>query len=160
MRHQYILFEIHIEFQYIHKKQAKLGVFMLLDNNKNRGRAGMSLAIAYYGSNGYTVSIPLSDTQWYDLVIEKDGIFQTVQCKCTTAKDGAINLKSCGGTNGSVYDSIKNHPIDFLFCLNGTTNIMYSIPVQDIPNEKAIMLRTHKNKSNYGFNTCDYIVTF
>lgn len=48
---------------------------MLLDNNKNRGRAGMSVAIAYYGSNGYTVSLPLSDTQWYDLIIEKDGVF-------------------------------------------------------------------------------------
>lgn len=47
---------------------------MLLDNNKNRGRAGMSVAIAYYGSNGYTVSLPLSDTQWYDLIIEKDGV--------------------------------------------------------------------------------------
>ena len=35
---------------------------MLLGNNKEKGRAGMSMAIAYFGSNGYTVSILLSDT--------------------------------------------------------------------------------------------------
>ena len=42
---------------------------MLVDTNKNRGRAGLSLAIAYYGANGYSVNIPLNDTQWYDLIL-------------------------------------------------------------------------------------------
>lgn len=51
---------------------------MQLLNNKDKGRAGLSLAITYFGSNGYTVSLPINDTQWYDLVVEKDGIFQTV----------------------------------------------------------------------------------
>lgn len=45
---------------------------MLIENNKQKGNAGMALAIAYFGANGYTVSIPLNDTQWYDLVVEKD----------------------------------------------------------------------------------------
>ena len=30
------------------------------------------MAIAYFSSNGYVVSIPLNDTQDYDLVIEKE----------------------------------------------------------------------------------------
>ena len=48
---------------------------MLFETNREKGRAGMSLAIAYFGSNGYTVSIPLNDTQWYDLIVEKDKNF-------------------------------------------------------------------------------------
>ena len=52
---------------------------MLFDTNKDKGRAGLSLAIAY----GYSVNIPLNDTQWYDLIIEKNGKFETVQCKAT-----------------------------------------------------------------------------
>ena len=44
---------------------------MLLETNKDKGRAGLSLAIAYYGTQGYTISLPLNDTQWYDLIIEK-----------------------------------------------------------------------------------------
>lgn len=39
------------------------------------------MAIAYFSTNGYTVSIPLNDTQDYDLVVEKDNILQTVQVK-------------------------------------------------------------------------------
>lgn len=49
---------------------------MIFNTNKDKGRAGISAAIAYYGMNGYTVSIPLNDTQDYDLVIEKDNIFK------------------------------------------------------------------------------------
>lgn len=133
---------------------------MLVNDNKNRGRAGMCLAIAYYGANGYTVSIPLNDTQWYDFVIEKDGIFQTVQCKYTTSKDSNIKLKSCGGTNGGVYDIVTDHPIDFLFCLDGATQTMYSIPVADMRkhNNKNLSLRTAPNANNQGFDTYKYIV--
>lgn len=35
---------------------------MVFDSNKDRGRAGLSLAVAYFGTNGYTVSIPMNDT--------------------------------------------------------------------------------------------------
>ena len=37
----------------------------------------MALGIAYFGANGYTVSIPLNDTQWYDFVIEKEVFFSS-----------------------------------------------------------------------------------
>ena len=49
---------------------------MIFETNKDKGRAGLSAAIAYFGMNGYNVSIPLNDTQDYDLVVEKDNIFQ------------------------------------------------------------------------------------
>jgi hypothetical protein len=35
---------------------------MIFNTNKEKGRAGLSFAIAYFGSNGYTVSLPLNDT--------------------------------------------------------------------------------------------------
>ena len=44
---------------------------MIFETNKDKGRAGMALGIAYFGANGYTVSIPLNDTQWYDFIAEK-----------------------------------------------------------------------------------------
>ena len=59
---------------------------MLFETNKDKGRAGMSFAIAYFGSNGYTVSVPLNDTQWYDLIIEKDGIFRLYNVTQQVAK--------------------------------------------------------------------------
>ena len=49
--------------------------------NAQVGRIGLSMAINYFTINGYTVSLPLNDTQWYDLIVEKDGKFYSVQCK-------------------------------------------------------------------------------
>ena len=134
---------------------------MVFETNRDKGRAGMAMAIAYFGANGYTISIPLNDTQWYDLVVEKDGKFQTVQCKATGSVDNAIYLKSTGGTKGSVYDSVLNHPVDLLFCLDKDAN-MYVIPVQDIKDygaNKQISLRTQPTANGQGFQTYKYLVS-
>lgn len=134
---------------------------MLFETNRDKGRAGMAMAIAYFGTNGYTVSIPLNDTQWYDLIIEKDGVFKTVQCKATGSIDNAISLRSCGGTNGGVYDNVLNHPVDYLFCLDSEMH-MYVIPVADMKEygcNKQITLRTQKTVNGQGFQTYQYLVS-
>lgn len=133
---------------------------MLFETNKDKGRAGMSLGIAYFGANGYTVNIPLNDTQWYDFIVEKDGVFQTVQCKATGSKDNAITLRSSGGTNGSTYDTVINHPIDLLFCLDKDLN-MFVIPGEELRArncKSSITLRTEPNKNNQGLQTYQYRV--
>lgn len=56
---------------------------MVLNSRKEIGNAALSMAIAYFGSNGYVVSVPLNDTQDYDLVVDKDGKLQKVQVKGT-----------------------------------------------------------------------------
>ena len=134
---------------------------MIFETNKDKGRAGMALGIAYFGANGYTVNIPLNDTQWYDFVIEKDGIFQPVQCKATGSSDNVISLRSTGGTSGSSYDNVLNHPVDYLFCLDGEMH-MYVIPVQDMKNfgvGKQITLRTQKSVNGQGVQTYQYMVS-
>ena len=135
---------------------------MQIETNRDKGNAGLALAIAYFGTNGYTVSTPLNDTQQYDLIVEKDGIFQTVQCKFTASKDNSISLRSTGGTKGSVYDNVKNHPLDLLFCVDKDIH-MYVIPMQDlleVDNVNSIRLRTEPNSNNQGFNTYKYLVQF
>ncbi len=131
---------------------------MLTDNNRNRGRAGITLAIAYFGANGFTVSIPITDTQWYDLIIEKDGVISTVQCKCTGTKDNAISLRSMGGTKGVSYDNVLNHPVTYLFCV-ANDGTLFNIPVSKIREsdiKSCIYLRSTKVKR--GFDTSEYMV--
>lgn len=135
---------------------------MKLETNKDKGRAGLSLAIAYFGSNGYTVSTPLNDTQWYDLIVEKDGIFQTVQCKFSGNEDNVIDFRSCGGTKGSTYDNILDHPLDLLFCSDSEMNL-FVIPMSSIKEfgiKKQITLRTERNKfaNNKSFDTSVFLV--
>ena len=114
--------------------------------NKEIGRIGLSMAINYFTLKGYTISLPLNDTQWYDdMVVEKNGIFQTIQCKATMTEDDTISIKSCGGTKGRVYDTILNHSgLDYLFCVNKDLN-MWLIPVSAIKEAritKTFQLRT------------------
>ena len=54
---------------------------MNFNTNKQKENCGLGMAIAYFSTNGYTVSIPLNDTQDYDLIVEKNGILQRVQVK-------------------------------------------------------------------------------
>ena len=134
---------------------------MIFETNKDKGRAGMALGIAYFGANGYTVNVPLNDTQWYDFVVEKDGEFKTVQCKATGSANNAISLRSMGGTKGSAYDNVLDHPVDYLFCLDNEMH-MYVIPVTDMREYgcgKQITLRTQKSANGQGFQTYQYMVS-
>lgn len=130
-------------------------------NRKQIGRMGLAMAVSYFTSQGYTISLPLNDTQWYDLIIEKNGIFETVQCKATTTEQNNIELKSHGGTNGSAYDSILNHTnLNWLFCVNGDLN-MWLIPIDAIiksGNTKQISLRHNPTTNRQGFQTYEYEV--
>lgn len=137
---------------------------MIFNTNKEKGNAGLAMGIAYFGANGYTVSIPLNDTQDYDFIIEKEGIFKTVQCKSTgyVTSSGTykLTLSSSGGTNGKKYKTVIETGVDLLFALRGD-GVMYVIPVKDIKNIKSINLITEKNKySNKDcIDTSKYIVT-
>lgn len=137
---------------------------MIFETNKDKGRAGMSMGIAYFGANGYTVSIPLNDTQWYDFIAEKDGIFYTVQCKATGSANNVVSLKSSGGTEGTTYDNVIDHDVDYLFCLDKEQN-MFVIPVKDIKtngNIKQITLNTEVSKfaNSTTLQTAQYLVKF
>ena len=130
-------------------------------DRKQIGRIGMAFAIAHFTKEGYTISLPMNDTQWYDLIVEKDGIFETVQCKATQTASNTIDLRSTGGTNGGVYDHVLQHTIHYLFCVDKELNC-FNIPVHDIveygkPN--TISLRKEPTSNNQGFQTYKYLVT-
>ena len=116
------------------------------------------MAINYFTCQGYTVSLPMNDTQWYDLVIEKNGKFETVQCKATQTDEGKIDFRSTGGTKGTVYDNLLNHSeLDYLFCVNKNLE-MWLIPIKEITTKRQITLRTEPNSNNQGFQTYKYQV--
>lgn len=59
---------------------------MNFTTNKQKGNFGLGVAIAYFTAKEYTVSIPLNDTQDYDLFVEKNGKLETIQVKATSCK--------------------------------------------------------------------------
>lgn len=47
----------------------------------------MAVAIAHFAKQGYTVSVPLTDSQKYDLIVEIEGVLNKVQIKTTFTKN-------------------------------------------------------------------------
>lgn len=116
---------------------------MQFNSNKEKGNTGLGIAIAYYTSNGYTVSIPLNDTQDYDLIVDKDNVLKKIQVKSTSCKTKyniyQVSLKSCGGTKGITYKTVIDTNIDEIFILTNNLDI-YIIPINKIQNRGTINL--------------------
>lgn len=114
---------------------------MVFNTNKEKGNSSLGIAIAYYSSNGYIVSVPLNDTQDYDLVVDKDNILKKVQVKSTACKtkygNYQVALKSCGGTKGKTYKTVIETKINELFILTEDLKI-YIIPIEEINNKSTL----------------------
>ena len=109
---------------------------MRLDSNKEKGNTGLGIAIAYYSANGYTVSIPLNDTQDYDLIVGKDNILKKVQVKVTSCK-----------TKGETYKTVVDTNIDELFIVIDSLE-MFKIPIKVIKNKSTLNLCEKYEKYN------------
>ncbi len=117
-------------------------------NTNTQGNIGLADAIAYFVKHEYVVSIPLNDTQPYDLVIDKDGKLERVSVKTSTSKAGGKSYKvklstSSWGRNHKPLDKTK---IDKLFVLTESED-RYVIPVSDLTGETEITLG--KKYDNY-----------
>ena len=116
---------------------------MIFKSNKEKGNAGLGIAIAYYSTNGYTISIPLNDTQDYDLIVDKNNVLKKVQVKATSCKTKynkyQVALKSCGGTKGKTYKTIIDTKIDEVFIVTDTME-MFIIPIEEIKNKTTLNL--------------------
>ena len=116
---------------------------MNFTTNKEKRNYGLGIAIAYFSVNGYTVSIPLNDTQDYDLVIEKSGKLESLQVKATGCKrkngNYQVSLRSCGGTKGRAYKTLLDTNVDYLFILKQNKEI-YLIPKSEIRNRNTLNL--------------------
>lgn len=116
---------------------------MVFNTNKEKGNSSLGIAIAYYSSNGYTVSIPLNDTQDYDLVVDKDNVLKKVQVKSTACKtkygNYQVALKSCGGTKGKTYKTVIETKIDEIFILTEDLR-MYILPISEIKNKSTLTI--------------------
>ncbi len=116
---------------------------MIFKSNKEKENSVLGIAIAYYSTSGYIVSIPLNDTQDYDLIVDKNNILKKVQVKATSCKTRynkyQVALKSCGGTKGKTYKTIINTNIDEVFIVTDSMDI-FIIPIEKIKNKSTLNL--------------------
>ena len=119
-------------------------------NRKKQGDIGVAVAIAYYTLNGYSVSTPLSDSQRYDLITDKDNKLKRIQVKTTsqvnTSNIYTVELSTQGGNQSWGY-SIKYITQDeadeiFVYCLNGE---IYVLPIDLVVGVRRLRLSENYN---------------
>lgn len=113
-------------------------------NSKKQGDAGLGAAIAWFTMRGYTVSVPLTDSQDYDLVVEIEGQLRRVQVKTTTHQRNGkyvATLKVSGGNKSGTgaTKTFDQEAVDFVFILTEDSS-KYLIPSVSIEGKYAISL--------------------
>ncbi len=104
-------------------------------NTKQKGNKAVGAAISYYTSQYYTVSIPLNDSQDYDLIVDIKGVLNKIQVKYTSAKAPSgnyyISLRSISGSSGKEYKTVKDTDCQLMFVML-ESGILLEIPISDI----------------------------
>lgn len=128
---------------------------MLFDkckNTKQQGNIGLGKAIQYFTLSGYTVSIPLNDSQDYDLIVDDGHHLLKIQVKttkfCTKSGYYNVNLRVLGGNSKHNYVHKKGNEVvyDILFVVCDNNDI-YMIPKNVIKDMKSsITLGEHYNQ--------------
>lgn len=110
-----------------------------------QGNMGLGKAIEYFTSIQCPISIPLNDTQPYDLIVDFNGKLNKIQVKTTrnlsVNNTYTVNLRSSGGNRtGKARDvPFDNNSCDYLFVYSGDEKI-YLIPSNEIWAKTAMRL--------------------
>jgi hypothetical protein len=102
-------------------------------NPRLQGLIGLGAAIAWFCEHGHEVSIPLNDSQPYDLVVDQpDGGLLKVQVKTTTCRSPSgrfvVRLETAGG-NQSFHTRKRFDPTSCdLLCVLTDARELYVIP--------------------------------
>lgn len=129
---------------HFHKYYEREIIMLEQKNSKKQGDVGLGIAIGWCTAKGYCVSIPLSDSQEYDLVVDIGGKLNKVQIKTTNAKSKyniyAVGLRTGGGNQSFITSKLFDpKAVDYLFILTGE-GTKYFIPCTEMDNVNSISL--------------------
>jgi len=116
-------------------------------NSRKQGDVGTGYAIAYFLKMEYTVAVPLSDSQPYDLIVEKDGKCLRVQVKTCFKKNKHntynVELRTVSNTRGKKLDikHLSKEDCDLVFIVDGDEK-KYLIPSNILDGRNQISVST------------------
>lgn len=116
-------------------------------NSNRRGNIGMGYAVAKLTELGYNISIPITDSQDYDLIADLEGVLLKVQVKTTSYKDKKSEYYMVA-LRTKTYNKLKSFTdsdCDLLFVLTESGQ-MYLIPKNEIKVRNGLTLTTEFDK--------------
>lgn len=96
-------------------------------NTRQLGAIGVAKAIAWFTENGYTVCVPISEVQRYDLIVEMERVLSRVEVK--TSSTQKVQLRTCGrASKNSLYSTYLNSKdCELVFVVTPEANYLFSI---------------------------------
>lgn len=85
-------------------------------NPREQGLLGLTDAIAHFGARGWCVSLPLIDSQPYDLIVDDGERLRRVQVKTTTRLDPRGQFEVQLSTRGGNRSFHTSKPFDHQAC--------------------------------------------
>jgi len=118
-------------------------------NTKTKGNKAESVILAEFIKNNIPVSLPFGDNEKYDLVIEINGVFKSVQVKYGQFKNECVvsDLRYRIGKNRVAYSTYTDK-VDLIAIWCEALNECYLIPVALFQDRKFCHLRVNPPKNN------------
>jgi hypothetical protein len=115
-------------------------------NPREQGLIGFTDAVAWFGGRGWSVSVPLIDSQPYDLVVDDGTQLHRVQVKTTTyrTKYGVYCVQLCTNGGNQSFRTVKRFDpsaCDLLYVLTDARQ-RYLIPTSAITTTTSLNLGT------------------
>ena len=110
------------------------------------GDKAVAIAIAYYTLEGYQVSVPLSDTTKYDIVVDNGVKLNRVQVKSSKSYSDhdspIVTLSTQGGNQswGGVISYISSDNVEEVFVYHIEEKRSWRIPVSLCENKRKLTL--------------------
>ena len=102
---------------------------------KQQGNIALTHAIHYFTKKQNIVSLPINDSQDYDLIVDIDSTLCKVQVKSTIQVSRCniptVSVKSSGGTYGKIYGNVKTSSANLLYIYHITLDKAWLIPITD-----------------------------
>jgi len=113
---------------------------------KQKGSIAEAKVLAYLVDKGYRVFVPWGEDHRFDLLCETKGVFQRIQVKYVSPKNGCIEipLRSMNNWNTIRYSSEN---VDIIAAYNPENDKIYFIPLTSFKNIATIKLRFDKAKN-------------
>jgi hypothetical protein len=130
-------------------------------HTKNKGDLGVVKVQCALVEQGYSVLIPLSEHEPFDLVAYRHGVFKRIQCKYRSVRKGSIEVQfksSWTDKNGSHHQPMEKSEVDVIAIYCPDTDDCYFVAPAQF--DKAVTLRvtTPTNNQNLNINWAnDYL---
>lgn len=120
----------------------------LMGDSKRKGGIAESAVIRTALERGYRVAIPFGEDAPYDLIVDRNGVLEKVQCKYVES-NGEFIVVRCRSTNSWSTLKYTAADVDWIATFDATTDACYFVPSSILDSGRAVLhLRLAPTRNN------------